>query len=212
VELRVDGVLLDSDGVLVDSGAAVEAAWLAWARHFEVDPAGVLRVNHGRPAVDVIALVAPHLDLGAAFALVEQLEVDTAHQTRPMPGAVDLVRSLPRDRWAVVTSATRRLATARLAASGIHPRTVVTAEDTTHGKPHPAPYLAAAERLGLDPNRCVVFDDTPLGLAAGRAAGATVVGVASLLSAEELEADAVVGGLDDVRADLDGSRIVLRLA
>ncbi|GAA3241283.1 hypothetical protein GCM10020256_64150 [Streptomyces thermocoprophilus] len=117
-----------------------------------------------------------------------------------LPGTRALLDALPPERWAVVTSATRRLAEARLDAVGILPKTLVAADDITRGKPDPEPYLLAARRLGADPARCVVFEDAPAGLAAGRAAGMTTVALATTHPAHELDADLVVDDLSALSA------------
>jgi len=170
-------ILFDNDGVLSDSLETVDACWRRWALSHGLDADEVIAHIHGRPARESIALLAPHLDLEASFTELEDLEVAASDATRPMPGAVALTLALPRDRWIVVTSGTRRLAEARFAATTIDPPAIITADDVELGKPHPAPYLAAAARLGVDPRDCIVFEDTAPGVAAGRAAGATVIGV-----------------------------------
>lgn len=124
-----------------------------------------------------------------------------------LPGTRDLLDALPADRWAVVTSATHRLAAARLDAVGIRPKTLVTADEVTHGKPHPEPYLLAARQLGVDPARCVVFEDAPAGLAAGRAAGMTTVALATTHRAEELDADLVVSDLSALSVQVTAAGI-----
>ena len=117
-----------------------------------------------------------------------------------LPGTRAFLDALPADRWAVVTSATRRLAEARLDAVGILPKTMVTADDITRGKPDPEPYLLAARELGVDPAGCVVFEDAPAGLAAGRAAGMTTVALTTTHQAHELDADLVVKDLSALSA------------
>ena len=107
---------------------------------------------------------------------------------------------------AVVTSATRRLANARLAAAGlIPPAVMVCAEDVTHGKPHPDPFRRGADLLGVPPCRCVAFEDAPAGVAAAVAAGAYVVAVTSTVDALLLtHADEVVPDLAAFLASLEG--------
>jgi mannitol-1-/sugar-/sorbitol-6-phosphatase len=175
-------VLFDMDGTLVDSDAAVERSWRAWAREYGVDEEAVLAVMPGHPAADTVARVRPDLDdAAAAAAAAAQLEreyhdLDGVTATR---GARDLVAALDRDRrpWAVVTSADARLAAVRLRAAGIDARVVVDREAVTRGKPDPEGYRLAAARLGVDPQDCLVVEDTATGAAAGRAAGATVAGL-----------------------------------
>lgn len=192
-------VLFDNDGTLVDSTPAVERSWLAWAREYEVDPA-LLGQHHGVPAAGIIASIAPHLDAHAALARITELEVGDTRDVVALPGAVDAVEAIGPNRCAVVTSATRELGIARLSAARIPlPDVVVTFDDVERGKPHPDPFLLAAERLGVDPDDCLVVEDAPSGLAAATAAGCTTLALTSTTPAEALDADAVVPSLAGVR-------------
>ena len=154
-----------------------------------------LPIIHGRPAAELIAEVAPHLDHAAAVRRLEDLEVADASATAALPGAMELTAALPHKYWAVVTSGSRRLAEARLAVAGIAPTTMVTADDVNRGKPDPQPYVLAAERLAVAPRRCIVVEDSPAGVASGRAAGATVIGVTTRYPPDELAADVHVTDL-----------------
>jgi sugar-phosphatase len=170
------GVLFDMDGILVSSLGTVERSWTKWALLRGIDPALAVSLAHGRRAVETIAALDPALDQQAELKIVEDIEVDDNEGLTVLPGVLDLLAALPADRWTVVTSATERLARVRLAAGGIPaPERFVTAESVTHGKPHPAPFLAGAALLGFAPEDCVVFEDSSSGVTAGRAAGCTVV-------------------------------------
>jgi HAD superfamily hydrolase (TIGR01509 family) len=171
-------VVSDLDGVLVDSGGRIECTWRAFAERHELDPEHVLAQSHGRRSIDLIRLVAPHLDAEAEAARVEQEEIESAEGLQPLPGARELVESVPRERFAIVTSGSRALAVARLEAAGIpSPEVLVTAEQVEVGKPDPAGYLRAAALLGVDAAHCLVLEDAPAGVEAGLAAGMTVVAV-----------------------------------
>lgn len=175
----VQAVLLDMDGTLVDSDAAVERAWRAWAGEYRVDLDGAPLIAHGMPAVGNVRRLRPDLsDDGAAAAAQRQLalQYDDVSDVNATPGARELLADLDRLGlpWAVVTSADPTLARVRLAAARIRPRLLVTAEDVRAGKPDPEGYQQAARRLGADPRRCLVVEDAEAGVAAGRAAGATV--------------------------------------
>ena len=172
------GLLFDADGVLVDSDASVELSWRRWAHRWDLEPATVLPMVHGRRSADTVALLVDHADRPRALADIDRYEVEDAASVTACPGAAELLAALPLDRWAVVTSGKRELATARLAAAGLPmPEVLVPADEVPRGKPDPAGYLLAAGALGLPPSDCVVLEDSPAGIAAGRAAGATVVGV-----------------------------------
>jgi sugar-phosphatase len=172
-----EAVLLDMDGTLVDSDAAVERAWSAWATEYGVDQTAALALAHGNPAETTVSLLLPGLEPAAiAVAAARQLalQYDDLVDVVPTEGAVRLVGLLERlaRPWAVVTTADRRLADARLAAAGLVPPLLITIEDVKRGKPDPEGYLLAARRLGVEPRRCLVVEDTATGLQAGRAAGA----------------------------------------
>ena len=169
--------LFDMDGTLITSTAAAERVWTRWAERHGLDVAALLSVMHGVRAVDTIRRQnLPDIDLDAEVAWVERGEIEDVEGVAPIPGAVDFVKRLPPDRWAVVTSASVPLARARLKAAGVTPPAVlITAEDVERGKPDPAGYLKAAVTLGFDIADCLVFEDAEAGVQAGEAAGADVV-------------------------------------
>ena len=213
--IHAHALLFDNDGTLVSSLASVERCWTRWAREYGITAEQFGRVElHGRTAVEIAGDLLPAHLVPEAVARVERLEVeDVPHGgVRLLPGTRAFLDSLPADRWAVVTSATGRLAEARLEAVGIRPKSLVSADDVTRGKPDPEPYLLAARQLGVDPSRCVVFEDAPAGLRAGRAAGMTTVALATTHRAEELDADLVVSDLSALSAlvTADGVEISVR--
>ncbi|WP_369221782.1 HAD family hydrolase [Streptomyces sp. R39] len=200
--LHAQALLFDNDGTLVSSLESVERCWTLWAAEYGVAEEFARVELHGRPAADIVADLLPAALVPEAVARIEELEVEDVPNggVRLLPGTAALLDSLPADRWAVVTSATRRLAEARLEAVGIRPKTLICADDITRGKPDPEPYLLAARRLGADPAHCVVFEDAPAGLQAGRAAGMTTVALATTHEAHELDADLVVRDLSALSA------------
>jgi mannitol-1-/sugar-/sorbitol-6-phosphatase len=195
VNLPAGILLFDSDGVLVDSDASVIEAWSQWADHYDLPTADVLEMVHGRPARQTVAFWLPGPLQPDALDLIVRLELATASSVRAMPGSVETVSSLAPGRWAVITSGTSELAAARLAAAGIpRPPVLITADDVTHGKPAPDPYLAAARALDVPAGEGVVFEDAPAGIASARAAGVgAVVGVGR--RTRELGVDAYVPDL-----------------
>ena len=189
--MNVAGLLCDLDGVLVDSGDAVERIWREWAAEQGIDPDLVERASHGVPTRAVIARVAPQLDVERETARVEALHAATGGVA--LPGAAELMRDPPAP-LAVVTSGSAPLVHARLEAAGLpQPAALVTADDIARGKPAPDPYLAGAAALGVDPAACLVFEDAPAGVQAGRAAGATVWAVTTTHTAVELDGAARIG-------------------
>ena len=180
-------VLSDMDGVLVDSMAAARRAWAAWGRRRGIDGVAHQEANQGRPAREVIALVVDDPGLVEEdTAFVREAEVADVAGVVAFPGAAEVL-ALPR--VAIVTSCERPLALARLRAAGLPvPGVLVTADQIARGKPAPDAFLLAAERLGADPAECVVLEDAPAGVAAGRAAGLAVWAVAPTHDPEELRA------------------------
>jgi mannitol-1-/sugar-/sorbitol-6-phosphatase len=181
----VAAVLFDMDGTLVDSDAAVERAWAKWAGAHDIEPGLALAIAHGAMAQATVRRLLPDLDeAGVTVSAASQLalQYDDLADVTAMAGAHDLLAVLSRLGlpWAVVTSADARLAAARLGAAGIVPPVLVTADDVADGKPHPEGYLAAAGRLGVEAARCLVVEDSPTGLAAGRAAGMRTAGLRGL--------------------------------
>lgn len=166
------GVLFDCDGVLVDSDESVVAAWTRWACESGLDPRPVLASVHGRPAADSVAAFLSPDAVADGVARIGRYEVEDAVRVRALPGAADLLAALPVGSWAVVTSATRELARARLRAASLPiPAVLVTADDVARGKPDPEGYATAARRLGLPPARTIVVEDAANGIQAARAAG-----------------------------------------
>ena len=197
------GILFDLDGVLVDSTECVGRIWKAWARERGLDPELVARSAHGRPSIETVRQVAPHLDAESENRIIEEREVTDVDGLEPVPGAKEFLAKLPPARWTIVTSGTRRLATARLRAAGLPvPEKMITADDITRGKPDPEPYLKGARLLGFKPQACVVFEDTPPGIRSGKDAGATVVAFSTTYPLEALsEADFVTGSFLSIHVE-----------
>ena len=206
MELRdVEAVLLDMDGTLVDSDAAVERAWTVWAGEHGLDPAIALADVHGSPAASTVRRLLPDLDDAAVSVSAARqlaLQYDDLADVLALAGAHELVTTIERLelKWAVVTSADVRLATARLNAAGLHPPIVVTSEDVTTGKPDPEGFVEACARLGVQPSHCLVVEDSAPGVAAGRAAGAMVAALKGLAG------DVVLDDLHQLAELLEQSR------
>lgn len=193
-----DALLFDMDGTLISSIAAVDRSWSQWADEYGFDGA-TFAIAHGTPARTLVErLVAPEA-VGAALDRINAIELADTSGVELLDGAAALLAALPAERKAIVTSCTRALAHVRIAAAGITaPDVVVTADDVSHGKPDPEPFALAAERLGFAPERCLVVEDAPAGLASGRAAGCATLAVDGTHDLAELDADAYAAGVGQV--------------
>jgi sugar-phosphatase len=187
IRVACSAILFDLDGVLVDSTPAVARVWGTWARERGFDPEETIRRAHGRPSISTLRELLPDADHEAENREIERREIEDTAGVVVLPGAQELLNSLPPDRWALVTSCTRPLALARLKVAGLPvPRNFITSTDVTNGKPHPEPYLKAANLLGVPPADCLVVEDVPAGVSSGHAAGARVIGLRTTTSADEL--------------------------
>ena len=187
IRIPCRGVLFDLDGVLVDSTPAVERVWTSWALEHGLNPQEVVRRAHGRPSLATLRELLPGADFEAENREVERREIEDLEGVIPLPGALELLRILPADRWAVVTSCTRPLAEVRIHAAGLpRPHHLVTSSDVARGKPYPDPYLKGAESLGVAPTDCLVVEDAPAGVLAAKTAGARVIALRTTMSEDEL--------------------------
>jgi sugar-phosphatase len=197
-------VLFDLDGVLVDSTPAVARVWTIWANKHGFVPDEVVRQAHGRPSLTTIRELLPHANHEAENREVERAEIEDVDGVIPLPGALELLQALPQDRWAIATSCTRRLAEVRIRAAGLPvPKHMITSNDVQRGKPDPEPYLKAAKILGLAPADCIVMEDAPAGIRAGKAAGTRVLALRTTAPDPEL----TQSGADWIANDLASLRL-----
>jgi sugar-phosphatase len=198
--IHCEAMLLDMDGTLVDSGGCVERIWRTWALHHGLDGDAIMRVAHGRQNHETVRAVAPHLDRPQEYAWMVRAEEGCRDGIVAVDGAPELLAALPPERWAVVTSAWRRLAAIRLTVAGLPmPRVLISADDVRRSKPSPDGYLAAAAALGVDARHCVVIEDAPAGVAAATAAGTTVIGITINFEPDALPTSLHIGDLRAVR-------------
>jgi sugar-phosphatase len=209
VTLPCTAVLFDVDGTLVDSTPLVEAAARVWAAEYGLDADVFLSGAHGRRTSDRVADFLPADRVAAATARLDALEAERTDGITALPGALALLTAMNGMPWAMVTSMDKEQLRVRTGVAGVPlPPVVITAEDVPRGKPDPSGYLLAASRLGVDPSACVVIEDAPAGIAAGRAAGATVLAVATSHDRSELTAaHAVVADLTHVATGPGGLRL-----
>ncbi|KAB2379044.1 HAD-IA family hydrolase [Actinomadura montaniterrae] len=209
VTLPCTAVLFDVDGTLVDSTPLVEAAARVWAAEYGLDADEFLSGAHGRRTSDRVADFLPADRVAAATARLDALEAERTDGITALPGALALLTAMNGMPWAMVTSMDKEQLRVRTGVAGVPlPPVVITAEDVPRGKPDPTGYLLGASRLGVDPSACVVIEDAPAGIAAGRAAGATVLAVATSHDRSELTAaHAVVADLTHVATGPGGLRL-----
>jgi sugar-phosphatase len=196
--------LFDIDGTLVDSSMIVERVWRQVASEFGVDATAILGACHGRRDIEVVADFFRAADSRKVLERISTLEADAVDGVVPVPGAAEVLSTLQNYQWAAVTSGGRQLMLARLLAAGLPvPRVLIAAEDVEHGKPNPEGYIAAAYCLGVSPAECVVVEDSPAGIKAGKSAGATVVAVTTTHSTQALStADLVLRDLSELPSAL----------
>jgi sugar-phosphatase len=186
-QVQCKAVLFDLDGVLIDSTRAVTRVWHRWAVEHGFDPEEVFARAHGRPSLATVREYLPDADHVAENREVERREIEDIEGVVLLPGCAQLLSELPPDRWTIVTSCTRPLAETRLRAAGLPiPERMVTSNDIKNGKPHPEPYLKGASVLGYSAGDCVVVEDVPAGIRAGKATGATVIAFRTTLRDPEL--------------------------
>ena len=187
--VEAKGILFDMDGVLISSIGSVVRCWRRWAEIYGVPNADTYTVPHGVRAIDVVKALRPDIDPQEGLRVIEDMEIEDMADLTVLPGVKKLLESLPQDRWAIVTSATRRLMLGRLEAAGLPiPQRIISGDMVERGKPDPEPYRRGAELLGFQPAECVVVEDAPSGVGAGLAAGGRVLAVLGTHSAEELKA------------------------
>ena len=204
VEITTSGILFDMDGVLISSTGADERCWLQWAKHHNMEDAFPLQSTHGRRAVDTLRILRPDLDPVVEQRRLEDYDAEDYSGLIILPGVERLLASLPADRWTIVTSATVRLLAGRLKHAGLPiPKVLVPAEHVLNGKPHPEPYLTGSKLLNLAPADCLVIEDSPAGVASGKAAGCRVLAVLSSHTQEQLSgADWYIQSLEQVDAEV----------
>lgn len=204
--------LFDMDGTVLNSIAAAERIWAAWAVRHGVDVETFLPTIHGVRAIDTITrLNLPGVDAEAQAAFITEAEIEDVEGIVEIPGAAALLNGLPKDRWAMVTSAPRDLALRRMAAAGIpEPAVMITAEDVQAGKPDPAGYLLAAKRLGLEPRDCLIFEDATVGIQAAEAAGAPLMIITTTHQHPLETAHATLASYADIRVAVDSNGLHLQ--
>ena len=206
-------LLFDMDGTILSSIASAERSWTIWAERQGLDVAKFLPTIHGVQSIETIRrLNLPGVDPVAEAAWITAAEMQDVDDVDPIPGAPAFLASLPAPRWAVVTSAPRALAEIRLKAAGLPlPPLLITAEDVANGKPAPDCFLLAAERLGVAASECLVFEDAPAGIAAGVAAGATVVVVTATHSHMLETSHQTIASYAELSATAENGAIRLRV-
>lgn len=212
--LECDAILFDLDGVLVDSTTRVAQTWERWALKHQLDPARVIEAAHGQRTIETVQLVAPHLAATDEVATLEASEARNVEGVFEVPGAREILESLPPDSWAIVTSGIRAVATLRIRHTQLPmPKVLICAEDIQRGKPHPEGYLTAARQLGVAADRCVVIEDTPPGLEAARAGRMRSIGVCGTYTADALAiADYTIAHLNALKVSWARNERLLRIS
>jgi len=213
--IHCSAILFDLDGVLVDSTPAVARVWRRWAIAHGLDPEKVVKMAHGRPSRTTIRELLPNADVDKEDRVVERMEIEDLDGVVLLPGARELLESLPADRWTIATSCTRPLAEVRLRAAGLPiPQKLVTSSDVKVGKPDPEPYVKAAALLNYKTSDCIVMEDAPAGIQAGKTSGARVVAFLTTMERSELQSagpDWIVRNCADITARAGQNGLTLSL-
>jgi sugar-phosphatase len=217
ITVATKGLLFDMDGVLISSIGSVERCWKRWAKLYAIADAENFQVPHGIRAADIVWMLKPEFDeaqVAEGLRAIEDMEIEDVADLAVLPGAKALLSKLPPERWAIVTSATTRLAVGRLAAAGLPmPDRIISGDMVQRGKPDPEPYRRGAELLGLTPDECVVVEDAPSGVGAGVAAGCRVLGVLGTHSLSDLQdATWIAGSLEAIAVRVLQAGLELRFS
>ncbi len=214
-QVQCSALLFDMDGVLIDSTPTVARVWHRWAVEHGFNPEEVVVRAHGRPSLTTVREYLPNADHEKENREVERREIEDIEGVVPLPGTLDLLASLPENRWTIVTSCTHRLAEVRIKAAGLPlPKNLITSNDVVHGKPDPEPYLKAASILGFPAAECVVVEDAPAGIRAGKAAGARVIAFTTTSPLQELRqggSDWILHNCADIRLISSNGNLTLTL-
>jgi sugar-phosphatase len=212
VNLSCKAVLFDMDGTLVDSTHMVELVWGWWAERHHLTLQSVLSFSHGRPTIATMEHFFPARDHTEELNELEHYTESLLEGIVAVPGAAKVVHALQNHPWGIVTSAWRALAVSRITAAGLPlPKVIVPIDEIRNGKPEPEGFLHAAERLGVQPQECLVFEDTRPGIEAGLNAGMQVVGLLTTVPAEQLRHRPLIQDFRDVTIQFDGEMLKVEL-
>jgi mannitol-1-/sugar-/sorbitol-6-phosphatase len=212
VNVNCKAVLFDMDGTLVDSTRVVELVWAWWAARHHLALETVLSFSHGRPTIATMEHFFPAQDHAEELKELEHYTESLLEGIVAVPGAAQVVHALQNHPWGIVTSAWRTLAVSRITTAGLPlPRVIVPIDEIRNGKPEPEGFLHAAERLGVAPEDCLVFEDTRPGIEAGLNAGMQVVGLLTTVPAERLRHRPLIQDFRDVTIQVDGERLKVEL-
>ncbi len=212
-KIFTQGLLFDMDGVLISSIGSVRRCWRRWAAMYGVPDAENYEIPHGMRALEIIHSLRPDIDPQEGLRAIEDMEMEDTADLTVLSGVPALLGSLPPERWAIVTSSTKRLLLSRLKSAGLPaPARIVCADDVGNGKPHPEPYLKGAAMLGFAPQDCIVVEDAPLGVGSGLAAGMRVLGVLGTHEPDELPgAKWLVRSMEQVQVRVEAEGLVVSL-
>lgn len=199
--LHTEGIIFDLDGVIADSRRMLREAWQKWCSLYGISIDDVRKVAHGRRAVDTIKILTPHLNPVDELKKLEAFETEFIEMIIPINGVLNFIDKIGNIPWGVCTSGSRKSTKLKLdKILGFVPYNSICSEDVNNGKPEPEPYLALCSKLRIEPEKVIVFEDSPSGIKSSINAGCKTIGITTASKPEIMQdADYLINDFSNLR-------------